>query len=105
VDDPGSETSLSASNRSSTLAGRARFPLVYLVVVPFGVLAVALLNLTRCRVGVDFVTVCPGSVLSRTSWLMQTLGGGIRVLLLVAAGFWAIVSAGGLLVCWCYRTP
>jgi hypothetical protein len=37
-------------------------------------------------------------VLSRISSLMKTSGGGIWVLLLIAAKFWAIVSAGGF---WC----
>jgi hypothetical protein len=98
VDEPGSETSISASVRSSTFAGRLCFPLLCFMVVPFIVLAVALVNLTRARVGVDFVTVCPGSVLSRILSLIKTSGGGRRVLLLVGGRFWAIVLTGSF---WC----
>jgi hypothetical protein len=87
VDKPGSETSLSASDKFSTLAWRAPFPLFLLVVVPFIVLAVLLVNLIRGRVSVDFVIVCPGPVLLRRSSLMKTSDGRSRVLLLVAGGF------------------
>jgi hypothetical protein len=62
-------------------------------------------NLTRCSVVVDFVTVCPGSVRSEFPSLMKTSDGGWRVLLLVAGQFWTIALAGNFLVGRYYGMP